>query len=59
MVLEGGLWQAEWSAGSAQAGEKELAQEGREGGARARGRVAGHPGVGSWLTVMRSINSIP
>ena len=31
VVLEGGLWPAEWSGGSAQAGEKELAQEGSLG----------------------------
>lgn len=51
MVLEGGLWQAEWSAGSAQAGEKELTQEGREEVPEPGEGVAGHPGVGSWLRV--------
>ena len=51
MVLEGGLWQAEWSGGSAQAREKDLAQEGREQAPEPGEGVAGHPGVGSWLCV--------
>ena len=51
MVLEGGLWQAEWSGGSAQAREKDLAQEGREQVPEPGEGVAGHPGVGSWLCV--------
>lgn len=51
MVLEGGLWQAEWFGGSAQAGEKELAQEGREEVPEPGEGVAGQPGVGSWLCV--------